>query len=327
MSGLVQSKNAINKLYSKYAVYINPLLKFMLAMIVFFIIEFKMGYSDKISGGAIILLAALFCSFMPLTFMALIEGMFILINLYALSLEMAVVAAAVLFMMFILFLRFTPKEAVVVLLMPIFFMLKIPYLMPIVVGLIGTPVSVISVAFGVMVYYVINFASVNKDMFAPGAEQNIVNQIRAIVDGLLANKSMIAVIVCFGIVLIAVYFIRRLKINYSWSIAVGTGSVLNILIMFICYSKIKDDYSLGGVVLGTIFSALLALVVVFFVHNLDYRRIENHQFEDDEYYYYVKAVPKMGMTNGRKKANKPSMTQSESKEHTYRTANGVKRTT
>ncbi len=102
---------------------------------------------------------------------------------------------------------------------------------------------------------------------------------------------------------------------------------LNILIMFICYSKIKDDYSLGGVVLGTIFSALLALVVVFFVHNLDYRRIENHQFEDDEYYYYGKAVPKMGMTNGRKKANKPSMTQSESKEHTYRTANGVKRTT
>ncbi len=26
--------------------------------------------------------------------------------------------------------------------------------------------------------------------------------------------------------------------------------------------------------------------------NLDYARTENVQFEDDEYYYYVKAVPK-----------------------------------
>ena len=27
-------------------------------------------------------------------------------------------------------------------------------------------------------------------------------------------------------------------------------------------------------------------------HSLDYSRVEHVQFEDDEYYYYVKAVPK-----------------------------------
>lgn len=328
MSGLVQSKNAINKFYSKYAAYINPFLKFILALLVFFIIDVKMGYMDKISGGAIILLVALFCSFMPLTFMALIEGVFILLHLYALSLEMAIVAAAVMFMMFILFLRFTPKEAVVMLLMPIFFILKIPYLLPLVVGLVGTPVSVISVAFGVIIHYIIAFASNNEELFTSGAEQNIVNQIRTIVDGLLTNKSMIVVIVCFGIVLLVVYFIRRMKINYSWSIAVGAGAFVNIVVMFVCYSKIKDDYSLGGVLLGTIFSALLALVVVFFIHNLDYRRIENHQFEDDEYFYYVKAVPKMGMKGtNRKKVARPESAQRGNTAHTYKTANGVSRTT
>lgn len=328
MSSLVQSKNAINRFYSKYAAYINPFLKFILALLVFFIIDVKMGYMDKISGGAIILLVALFCSFMPLTFMALIEGVFILLHLYALSLEMAIVAAAVMFMMFILFLRFTPKEAVVMLLMPIFFILKIPYLLPLVVGLVGTPVSVISVAFGVIIHYIITFASNNEELFTSGAEQNIVNQIRTIVDGLIANKSMIAVIVCFSIVLLVVYFIRRLKINYSWSLAVAAGAFVNLIVMFVCYSKIKEDYSLGGVVLGTIFSALLALVVVFFVHNLDYRRIENHQFEDDEYYYYVKAVPKMGMTGANKKrAARPESAQRGNTEHTYKTANGVRRTT
>ena len=34
------------------------------------------------------------------------------------------------------------------------------------------------------------------------------------------------------------------------------------------------------------------MVVEFFEFNLDYNRTEIVQFEDDEYYYYVKAVPK-----------------------------------
>lgn len=32
-----------------------------------------------------------------------------------------------------------------------------------------------------------------------------------------------------------------------------------------------------------------------FQFNLDYARTEKVQFEDDEYYYYVKAVPKMAV--------------------------------
>ena len=38
---------------------------------------------------------------------------------------------------------------------------------------------------------------------------------------------------------------------------------------------------------------LLAYVALFTV---DYRRTEYVQFEDDEYYYYVKAVPKVGVS-------------------------------
>ena len=35
------------------------------------------------------------------------------------------------------------------------------------------------------------------------------------------------------------------------------------------------------------------MVMQFFLFNVDYSRVERVQFEDDEYYYYVKAVPKM----------------------------------
>ena len=40
--------------------------------------------------------------------------------------------------------------------------------------------------------------------------------------------------------------------------------------------------------------------MVRFFFSVDYSRSENLQFEDDEYYYYVKAVPKLSVTRSEK---------------------------
>ena len=47
-------------------------------------------------------------------------------------------------------------------------------------------------------------------------------------------------------------------------------------------------------------SALIAVVYHFFVFAVDYTRTEYVQFEDDDYYYYVKAVPKSFITRAEK---------------------------
>ena len=38
---------------------------------------------------------------------------------------------------------------------------------------------------------------------------------------------------------------------------------------------------------------VIVKVIEFFAFHVDYSRVEKVQFEDDEYYYYVKAVPKI----------------------------------
>ena len=48
-------------------------------------------------------------------------------------------------------------------------------------------------------------------------------------------------------------------------------------------------------ILGTLGSMLLVYIAQFFRMVLDYTSVENVQFEDDDYYYYVKAVPKLDM--------------------------------
>ena len=66
-----------------------------------------------------------------------------------------------------------------------------------------------------------------------------------------------------------------------------------LLVGYVLLGKGKEiPWIIGGVIL----SVVVLLILEFFLFNLDYSRIEQVQFEDDEYYYYVKAVPKVYLT-------------------------------
>ena len=108
------------------------------------------------------------------------------------------------------------------------------------------------------------------------------------------NKMLLMVITC-AVVVIAVYMIKSLPVDYSWKIALGMGVVVNILIILIGCTALEVDMSIGGVFVSTMISALIVLIIQFFIFNVDYSRTENVQFEDDEYYYYVKAIPKVSV--------------------------------
>lgn len=53
--------------------------------------------------------------------------------------------------------------------------------------------------------------------------------------------------------------------------------------------------SYGLLFAGNIAAAVVGLILELFFFAVDYAKSENLQFEDDEYYYYVKAVPKLSV--------------------------------
>ena len=56
------------------------------------------------------------------------------------------------------------------------------------------------------------------------------------------------------------------------------------------------ESSVVDVIVSVVLSVLVLEVIQFFKNVVDFSRVENLQFEDDEYYYYVKAVPKIKVT-------------------------------
>ena len=109
---------------------------------------------------------------------------------------------------------------------------------------------------------------------------------------LLGNREMYLVLAIMVVTLVIVYIIRKMSIEHAWAVAIIFG------ILFEAVGMIAGDMVLGisgktiTILVGCIISCVIAFVIQFLFFNLDYSRTERLQFEDDEYYYYVKAVPK-----------------------------------
>ena len=301
MTTLLVMKQILMTLYSKYEVYITPLLKFVLALISLLLINSRIGYMDSIDRTTVVLIIALMCSFMPMNFIVIVSAIFILLHFYSFSLECAAVVGVGFLLMFLLYLRFSPKDTLVVVLLPVCFLLKIPYVIPLAMGLIGTPASAVSVACGVIAYYMVHYVAQNVSVIAAMADDAPAVKLRFIIDGILQNREMIVTIAAFSITVIMVYLIRRLSVDYAWTIAMVAGIVVDIMVLLVGDLMFDTNVALFGVIFGNVISFLLTLILQFFVFNVDYSRTEKVQFEDDEYYYYVKAVPKVVVSKPDKK--------------------------
>ena len=306
MTALLELRENLKKIYSRNEAFIQPVIKFLLGVIVLSIINGKMGYMTKLDNMAIVLIVSLLCSFLPTGFMAFFAMMFAVLHMYALSIETAAVGLVVFLLLYLLFLRFTAKEALVVVLTPVLCMLKLPYVMPVAMGLIGTPASCVSVGCGVVVYYLLQTVITNAPTINSMGAEEATAKLRLLIDGMLGNKAMLVMIAAFAITVIVVYLIRRMSVDHSWTIAMVAGVMIEVMILLVGDLMYDTNLSIVSALLGAVVTLIACKIIEFFRFCLDYSRTEKVQFEDDEYYYYVKAVPKMTVaapTNTVKKIN------------------------
>ena len=295
MRDLLVIKEKLKKFVGKNEVFILPVLKFLMVFIAMSKINSSLGFMSKLSNGGITLIVALAGSFLPLNLTLVILALIITAHMYKLSMECAILVLALFVIMFLLYFRFASKDSVGALLVPISFAFKVPYIMPVSMGLVGGPCSMVSVGCGTVIYQVLHYIAVNAENIKGGGGDKITEKLgslKAIVDGMLENKAVIVYAVAFSITVLVVYIIRRLSINYSWFIAIAAGSIGCFVIVLIATAALHAQVSLGGAFFGMIISIIVNLILQYFLFDLDYNRSERVQFEDDEYYYYVKAVPK-----------------------------------
>ena len=295
MSNLLEIREKLKLLYSRNEFILVPILKFMLAFLAICMVNGELGYMAKLDNLGLVVIVSLLCSFLPNGCIILFGAVFSLMHLYELSLEVAIAALAIYLIMFLLFFRMGSKDTVILIFTVVLLAMRIPYVIPVAVGLLATPLAAISVACGTVVYYMLTYISDNATTISSMGADEATAKLRMVIDSVLGNRAMIVMIVAFTVTIVAVYLIRRMSIDYSWSIAMVAGVIIDLVVLLVGDLVYDTNLSLGMAVLGSILALIIAKILEFFRFCVDYSRTEKVQYEDDEYYYYVKAVPKMSM--------------------------------
>lgn len=298
MTTLLELKEKMIRFYGKNEIFIIPIIRFAVALFTFLLINNSLGYMKMINKTPIVIILAAVCSIVSFNGLIVLAAVIVLLHLYALSVEVCLIGLLLFAVIYFIYFRFAPKNGLNAVLMPLCFKIHIPYALPVASGLLNGVQSAISVVCGTIVYFFIHGVSENASALSDTAEKTDESVSKAVIalNQLIGNKEMYLVLAVFMITVVIVYLIRRLDIEHAWTIAIVFGILFEAIGLTTGYMLLGITDKTSGVMIGSGISCLIAAVIQFFCFNLDYSRTERLQFEDDEYYYYVKAVPKSFVT-------------------------------
>lgn len=298
MSTLLGIKEQLKEIYAKYSFYITIGLRFVLGLLVFGLINYNVGFMKAASSAIVTLGLSAVCAFLPLIVMVLAATALVLLHLYALAMPIALVAAIFFVLMYIFYFRFSAKNAWLILLTAVGFALKVPVIVPVAIGLLGSPICLVPAVCGTFSYYMLHFVKLSASTFK-GEDRGV----EALTGGVLTftkqafmNKEMWVMIAAVVLCVLVVYGLKTREMDHAWKIATGAGVVAAIIVAVGGNVALELHISYVTLIVSGIVAVGVGLLLEVLFLSVDYQRTEHLEFEDNEYHYYVKAVPKVGVT-------------------------------
>lgn len=297
MTQLLVFREHIIRFYQRHARILRPLFQFVISFVVFFAINQEVGYNPSLRSWYIILGLAALGLILPVQVLLFVAAVYTVAHIYFVSIVLALVSAVFFAILYFVYVRFVPEHGYVILAAPILYALKIPYVLPLVLGLASTPIAVIPMSCGIILYKLFQ----TMTMVIGTTTDDSIAMYNQVIQQAFSNRELYFTVGIFILVTIVVFIIKNLSFPYSFESAILAGALLNIILFLITNFLIDDTINIRHLIIQTVISMGIAWFFQFFLRILNYTGTEYLQFEDDEYFYYVKAVPKINITTPKKR--------------------------
>ena len=270
MMSLLVFKERLKEFYAKFDIYITPVIKFVYSYLAFWLMNRNIGFMAKLTNPLVPLVLALACSFLPYSAISFLAAAFMLAHLWAVSFEVTLVMAVFVLVVALLYYGFHPGDSCLLILTPIFFVLKIPYAIPLIVGLSGGMISVIPVGCGIFIYYTLLYVKQNAGVLTNEISADMMQRFSQIVKSLFGNKLMLVLIAAFAAAIIVVFILKNMSFDYSWIIAIVAGTIAQLVVIFIGDITMDVSVPVSELIIGVVVSLILSGIYTFFVFAVDY---------------------------------------------------------
>ena len=299
---LIYREKAI-RFFKEYETWFLILAKIIGMMFVFTYINENLGYYELLGSAPVNLLLSLVCSIIPSSFTVFIVAAVIAAHMLKFSMLVGLLVIAVMVIIYLLFLKFAPRQSLVLLAAPVLLHYNLGFALPVIAGLLFNPYAAIPAAAGVfMVSFIRSALQYGGELASPAAAgmssladsldpEKITEVVSNIFTQAFADKTFVYMFLLVVITAAVMFVINRFSFNYVWYISIAAGAVADFAAAVLTGPRV-GSYTMTGMPIGILVGAAAALVIQFFRCVVDYKSRESLQFEDEEYYYYVQAIPK-----------------------------------
>lgn len=297
MIQLLLVRDSIKNIVKKYGSAILTVFRFVTAFITFALINGNLGYNEKITSISVVVLLSAASAFFPMGVTVFFAGLLMILHIYSASMFLSLIFIVIIAILYFMLMRLAPGYSSLIIAIPVLSFFHMEALVPLALGLIGTPISVFAMIPGIIISVLFGVIKEAIKMSAGSVQIEDNLQIYIfVIKSLVENKLMVLMIVAAIVVFFASYICRRLAVSHSYILGIIVGMIANLIIMIVGGLIFEINTDVLWVFLGTIISGILSFVVQFFKYILDYSSVEHLQFDDDDYFYYVTAVPKLSVT-------------------------------
>ncbi|MCR4732909.1 MAG: hypothetical protein K5819_06800 [Lachnospiraceae bacterium] len=259
------------------------------------------GFHDLLSSNMILIPLGIICFFVPLSAAGLI--MMIYTTLQVMSLSQS--AGVMLFLMFMLSYIFSnayqARQLTHFVGVTVLYRMHIPYLAPLWAGLFGNISEVTTIICGSVISFYLKTVHDSVPQIADAPDTvNALDLVQSMVSNPMFFVYELAIVGMF----VMVWLFRSSKLKHSWVWAVIFGTLTEFVIMLGGSLFLNDSRGLTQITVGSLVTLIVGILLFFVFQDLDFKRVETVQFSDDEYYYYVTAVPRIRLAEEDKEIKK-----------------------
>ena len=313
MKILLTIRNRIETFYNRHSTIFGYIIRLALSFLMLLAAKNSIGYNTLLSQFWFILAFAAVCAFIKVKLLMLVMAGYIALQIMSMSMGTGLVALAVMLLLYLMGLRMSESYGYALALMVLSYIIKLPLVVPLILAVVSPISAVITVISGNIIYYMLHYININTAVITGLNGADEFTRASVFINGLFSYKEFIYTTLIMIAVFIAVFFLKKLNLNGAGSMAVAIGTGLYIVLMLV-FNMVLNTITfpkLRTIIFGNLGAFVIAVLFVNLLLPLDYSSTQMLEFEDEEYYYYVKAVPKAALDkesiritriSGRKKA-------------------------
>ena len=273
--------------------YIQSGIRFLSGFILFYAMGRLFGYTEFLSSPFFLVMMGAINMFIPTSALSLIFYVVIFLQLAHVSLEVALFFALAVLLYFLVYQRVFPETRVYLMMAPVFFYFQLPACIPIFAGMFAGIVGIPAILMGTFIYYLATMVSQAVTQLETGTAHGKVYSL--IAARAIDNKELLLYLAIFCLVVVLVTAIRRRGAAHGWELSIVTGGAAYVILLFAGGYFANSEVSIIEQIAMVVVSIVIAMIIQFLYNVIDYTREETFEFEDEEYYYYVRAVPKVSV--------------------------------